>query len=139
MARRLTTFSKFLIVLVVVAAAYFGIQYLLNSGVVDGLTNNSSSDTKKTEKPKLPRGVDADDVINVGVVTWGGYAGGQYFNKGFEANKESRFYKDYGLLVDFKVLDDFEASRNAFRAGRSGFTLANYRCFPYRSEWPQHG
>ena len=27
----------------------------------------------------------SDDVIKVGVVTWGGYAGGQYFNEGFEA------------------------------------------------------
>ena len=129
MARRLTTFSKFLIVLVVVAAAYFGIQYLLNSGIIDSTAGNSSN-ADKSEKPKLPRGVDEDDVINVGVVTWGGYAGGQYFNNGFEANKESRFYKDYGLLLDFKVLDDFEASRNAFRAGEVDLLWQTIDAFP---------
>jgi len=126
MARRLTTFSKFLIVLVVVAAAFFGIRYLQNSGIADQIVDNSESSSKS----ELPRGVDEDDIINVGVVTWGGYAGGQYFNEGFEASKESRFYKDYGLLVDFKVLDDFEASRNAFRAGEVDLLWQTIDAFP---------
>jgi len=56
-------------------------------------------------------------VIKVGVVTWPGYAGGQYMNGGFEPNMECRFYKEYGIQVDFKILDDFVASRKAFEAG----------------------
>jgi NitT/TauT family transport system substrate-binding protein len=59
---------------------------------------------------------DGDDIITVGVVTWGGYAGGQYFNEGFAASKTSRFYQDYGIQVEFKVIDDFVASRNAWKA-----------------------
>lgn len=129
MAKRLTTFSKFLIVLLVVAAAFFGIRYLQDSGIADDIVQNNNSNTK-SEKKELPRGVDKDDVINVGVVTWGGYAGGQYFNEGFEASQESRFYKDYGLLVDFKVLDDFEASRNAFRAGEVDLLWQTIDAFP---------
>ncbi|MFZ2048978.1 MAG: phosphate ABC transporter substrate-binding/OmpA family protein [Minisyncoccia bacterium] len=56
-------------------------------------------------------------VIHVCVVTWGGYAGGQYFNGGFEATKDSRFYKDYGILVDFPVIDNFDASRKSYQSG----------------------
>lgn len=55
--------------------------------------------------------------ISVCVVTWGGYAGGQYFNGGFQASKESRFYKDYGIMVDFRLIDDYAASREAWKSG----------------------
>ena len=51
------------------------------------------------------------------MVTWGGYAGGQYFNAGFTPSKDSRFFKEYGILVEFKVIDDFVASREAWKAG----------------------
>lgn len=57
------------------------------------------------------------DVIRIGVVTWPGYAAGQYMNNGFDANMECRFYKEYGIQVEFIVLDDFLASRKAFEAG----------------------
>jgi len=56
-------------------------------------------------------------VIRVGVVTWPGYVAGQYMNNGFEPNMECRMYKEYGIQVQFKVLDDFLASRKAFEAG----------------------
>lgn len=127
MAKRLTSFSKFLIVLVVVAAAYFGIQYLLGSGLLDGVTNNDGTNTNTSNERITAKD---GDVIKIGVVTWGGYAGGQYFNEGFEATKASRFFKDYGLLVEFKVLDDFEASRNAFRADEVNLLWATIDAFP---------
>jgi len=112
MARRLTTFSKFLIVLLVVAAAFFGIQYLQKSGLFEGAgtTTDNEGGVKVTK-------FDDDEVIKIGVVTWGGYAGGQYFNEGFAASKKSRFYKDYGLLVEYKVLDDVDASLAAWKNG----------------------
>ncbi len=56
--------------------------------------------------------------VRVCVVTWGGYAGGQYFNGGFKPSKESRFTKKYGIDVEFKVIDDYDASRNAFKSGQ---------------------
>ncbi len=56
-------------------------------------------------------------VLKVGVVTWGGYAGAEYFNKGFAANKDSRFYRDYGFEVEFIKNDDFNSSRDAWKAG----------------------
>ncbi len=70
------------------------------------------------------------NTIKVGVVTWGGYAGGQYFNEGFKANTESRFYKDYGFKVDFKILDDFDASRAAWKKGDVDLLWATVDAFP---------
>ena len=56
------------------------------------------------------------DVMNVCVVTWGGYAGGQYFNGGFNPTAESRYLKDYNLKVQFTIMDDFVASREAWKS-----------------------
>lgn len=72
----------------------------------------------------------SEKVIKVGVVTWGGYAGGEYFNGGFEASKESRFYKDYGILVEFKLIDDFNASRAAFKSGEIDLLWQTADAFP---------
>ena len=51
------------------------------------------------------------------IVTWGGYAGGIVANDGFAPTKDSTFFKDFGVQVELLVIDDFEKSRDAFRAG----------------------
>ncbi len=123
MARtRLTPLSKLLITLVVIGGIGFGLYYVSkNPSVKDNLT---SKDTPKGYKP----------VINIGVVTWGGYAGGQYFNEGFKANTKSRFYKDYGFKVNFEVIDDFEASREAFKNGKIDLLWATIDALPTEME-----
>jgi NitT/TauT family transport system substrate-binding protein len=55
--------------------------------------------------------------IKVAIVLWGGYAGGIMANGGFKPNKESVFFKDHGIEVELVQIDDFQASRDAFRAG----------------------
>ena len=55
--------------------------------------------------------------IKVAIVTWGGYAGGIVANGGFAPNRDSLFYKDLRIQVELLVIDDFEKSRDAFRAG----------------------
>ncbi|MEM9260962.1 MAG: phosphate ABC transporter substrate-binding/OmpA family protein, partial [Bacteroidota bacterium] len=57
------------------------------------------------------------DPIRIGVVTSGGYAGGQYFNRGFKPSAESMFKKEYGIDVEFVLNDDVVASLNAFKNG----------------------
>lgn len=127
--RKLTVFSKLLITLLIVGGLFFGYTYLKNNGYLEGLTDNGGG----TEKPKKPAKKDKNaDVINIGVVTWGGYAGGQYFNEGFEANTDSRFYKDYGFQVEFKILDDFIASRKAFENDEVQLLWATVDAFPDR-------
>lgn len=109
---KLTTFSKLLIVLLVVAAAFFGIRYLMDSGMIgNGTASNSSSSSSSSGSSA------SDDVIRIGVVTWGGYAGGQYFNEGFAASSASRFKKEYDIDVEFVLNDDVDASLNAWKAG----------------------
>jgi NitT/TauT family transport system substrate-binding protein len=112
---RLTTFSKLVIVFLVVAAAFFGIRYAMNSGLIDGsaAANGNSQGSSSSTTPRAAN----DDVIRIGIVTWGGYAGGQYFNEGFAASAASRFTKEYGINVEFVLNDDVDASLNAWKAG----------------------
>ncbi len=132
MAARLTTVSKLLITLLIVGGIFFLIMLLgKNSSLTDRFL------PKEKEKQDIKGLMDDGkkvDVIKVGVVTWGGYAGGQYFNEGFKASKESRFYKDYGIQVEFKVLDDFDASRAAWKSNDVDLLWATIDAFPTEVE-----
>jgi hypothetical protein len=70
-----------------------------------------------TSKASLAQGSRLTRPIRVAIVTWGGYAGGIVANGGFAPNRESLFQKDFGIQVEMLVIDDFEKSRDAFRAG----------------------
>jgi len=97
-----------------------------------GSNDNDSRNTSPANRPSTSSssGVDRDDVVRIGVVTWGGYAAGQYFNEGFEANRNSRFYKDYGFMVEFEVLDDFVPSSEAWKNDRVDLLWATIDAFP---------
>ncbi len=129
MARRLTTFSKFIITLLILAAVFFLGKYLLqNTGCGQELmeqanveqTGSDSSTSGNTNSGSSSSSTSSnrdDDVIRIGTVTWGGYAGGQYFNEGFQHSKYSRFFKEYGIKVEFVNNDDLDASLNAWKKG----------------------
>lgn len=130
MGSRLTPLSKLLITLLIVATVVLGGRWLLNNtDFGKGLKNKSNAEAN-SENNADSAGSEASDVIRIGVVTWGGYAGGQYFNEGFKANENSRFFKDYGFKVDFKVLDDFVASRDAFKRGDVDLLWSTIDAFP---------
>lgn len=124
---RLTGFSKFLITILIVGAIGGGLYYLSKNAKLEDQPNTPKT-TKGTKTTKSSKG--SKDAIKVGVVTWGGYSGGQYFNNGFKASKDSRFYKDYGIEVEFKVLDDFVASREAWKADEVDLLWATIDAFP---------
>lgn len=126
--RRLTTFSRFLIVLLVVGAAVFGLRYMQNNGILDSIASDLEGEETTTQPRSNNSG--SDDVIDVAVVTWGGYAGGQYFNEGFDASERSRFYKDYGIKVKFHVLDDPDASLAAWKNGEIDVHWYTLDAFP---------
>lgn len=123
---RLTPLSKLLITLIIVG----GIGYLLYR--ISG--NEGITKSFKEEKSSKDAPAGYKSVINIGVVTWGGYAGGQYFNEGFEENTASRFYKDYGFKVKFEVIDDFDASREAFKNGKIDLLWATIDALPTEME-----
>jgi NitT/TauT family transport system substrate-binding protein len=68
--------------------------------------------------------------IRVGINTWCGFAGGPYFNNGFKPSQESKFYKDYGVMVEFVVIDDFNAGKEAWKADKIDFWYCTVDSFP---------
>ncbi|RLD73311.1 MAG: hypothetical protein DRJ10_17965, partial [Bacteroidetes bacterium] len=125
MKSKLTPFSKLLIVAIVIAGIVAAVNY------IPGLKEifYPSEQTSNYEDTDEDNTSSNSDVIKIGVVTWGGYAGGQYFNEGFKANSKSRFYKDYGFKVEFKVMDDFNASRSAWKADEVDLLWATIDAF----------
>lgn len=123
MKTRLTPFSKLLIIVAVIGGLAFTFYKFK-----DKLLPESDKENNEVKNDKTPRNDDGK-TIKIGVVTWGGYAGGQYFNEGFDANSNSRFYKDYGFKVEFKILDDFVASRNAWKTGEVDLLWATIDAF----------
>src|SRR5882672_11318807 len=55
--------------------------------------------------------------IKVAIVLWGGYAGGIMANGGMLPNPDSTFSREFGEQVELLQIDDFDKSRDAFRAG----------------------
>jgi len=68
-------------------------------------------------QPALKSSTDLDRPLVVGLVSWPGYAGGITANLGFKENAESIFYKKYGLLVHFVLIEDVDARNKAFAKG----------------------
>lgn len=120
--KKLTPLAKILILVVIFGGILGGLHM---GGVFESIA--PGPDDQTADVSGVPEGT---KTINIGVVTWGGYAGGQYWNEGFKANTESKFYKDYGFLVNFKVLDDFDASRAAWKNGDVDLLWATVDAFP---------
>jgi NitT/TauT family transport system substrate-binding protein len=129
---KLTLFSRFLITLAIVAGIYYAGKYFLgNTKAGKDLVKQAENTTNSSSNNNTSSSSDNDpNTIKVGVVTWGGYSGGQYFNEGFDANTNSRFFKDYGFKVEFKVLDDFEASRAAWKKDEVNLLWTTADAFP---------
>lgn len=117
-----------IVILVLIAVAMFlgykfGAPYIIPQGEgkedVSGLMASSAKGQ-----------TDSGPCIEIGVVTWGGYAGGQYFNNGFKDNPGSRFRTEYDICVNFHVMDDFAASRAAFKSGKMDLMWVTMDAFP---------
>lgn len=119
MKTKLTPLSKFLIIILILG----GLAFLLYK------TNLINVIAPKGEGKGTSGDLKGEKVIRIGVVTWGGYAGGQLFNEGFGPSKESRFYKDYGFMVDFKLLDPFDDCRNAWKSDQIDLMWATVDAF----------
>jgi NitT/TauT family transport system substrate-binding protein len=125
MKTKLTPLSKLLIAVAVVGSIGYGLMQLSkNPELKDKISTINQEEVKEGYKP----------VINIGVVTWGGYAGGQYFNNGFKPNAGSRYRSDYGFDVNFEVIDDFDASREAFKNGKIDLLWATIDALPTEME-----
>jgi NitT/TauT family transport system substrate-binding protein len=106
MKSRLTPFAKFMLVLLTVGAVAF---IFIKVNERTNWFSNLQSEAGAGKRSK--------DALRIQVFTWGGYAPGMYFNEGFRPSDNSRYRKDYGLDVEFVLIDDFDASRQAWKAG----------------------
>ena len=135
---RMKTAPKLILIFLLFGALVGGFIFLKNSGTLDKMApvakadrpvNTSTSPTIPSSSPSIPTNADVP-LIRVGVVTWGGYAGGQYFNRGFNPNNDSRFLKEYGINVKFMVMDDFAASREAWKSDNVDLMWITADSFP---------
>lgn len=130
-----TGFTKLLIVAAVLGGGWFGYTKAVEKGYIPsgkkiedikpGAFGNSGSTSASNEAPATGGSYQANSSsgslgrpIRVGVVDWGGYAGGQWFNRGFKPNAASKFREKYGMDVEFITLNDYVPSRDAWKADK---------------------
>jgi len=107
--------AKFILILLAAGVLFGGYKLADSKGwlkkiVPAGKSAGLSAEAKEASKKGTP-------VIKVGINTWGGYAAGTYFNKGFAASTNSRYYSDEGIMVQFVLIDDFKTMRDAWKSG----------------------
>lgn len=132
---RLTSFSKFLITLIILGAIVAGGWFVLNrTAIGEKLKEQSAAGAEQKELNQAPAGTTTgkagDDVLDVQLVTWGGYAPGLYFNEGATPTNRSRYLKEYGLKVRFHKNDDLINAMNAWIAGEYDVLVQTADAFP---------
>ena len=127
MARHVNPKLRFLGILIVIVLIVVGGRALLKTDLVKKLAPQGKGGASAAAAVAQIGGKKALDVC---VNTWGGYAGGAYFNQGFEANEQSYFYKEYGLPVNFILIDDFDQSRAAWKSDKCQVLWNTADAFP---------
>ncbi len=153
MAKRLTMFSKLLIVFLILLAIGFGGKWVLNNTAFgknlqekaeqeridqseEEKQESNNSSNAKTETNSKNGGLfnnsnrKDDNTLRVQLVTWPGYTPGLYFNEGALANTRSRFYKDYGFKVEFVKEDDLLNAADAWAADEFDILVQTADAFP---------
>lgn len=130
MATRLTTFSKFIITLLILGLIGGGGWYLLNKTSLGASIREKSDSDQGKSRPQGKSTKDDDNTLVVQLVTWGGYGPGLYFNEGAEPNTRSRFYKDYGFKVRFVLENDLINAMNAWIADEYHVAVQTADAFP---------
>lgn len=107
-----------ILITLVLVGAFFGIKTMQKNGVLGKVAstvvpsgNQGSSNVKAVK-------IDGKSPLIVALNTWCGFAPGVYFNGGLQPSENSRFVKEYGVPVQFVIMDNFDDSRNAFKADK---------------------
>jgi NitT/TauT family transport system substrate-binding protein len=156
MAKQLTPFGRFMVVVAGLALVGYGLHRYGVLGKVlkvvapdkkaEGTVSRDdfgamggASGATATGAARPASGARLKRPIKVAIVTWGGYAGGIYADNGFAPNKDCLFYRDFGIEVEIIVIDDFAKSRDAFRAGgdRGGVDIMWSTVDAYALEYPE--
>jgi NitT/TauT family transport system substrate-binding protein len=128
---RLTGLGKIVLLILAVGAAIGGYRIWQNRSAVGGgdasgmppdggvgQTTRAGGEAPSNDQGLLGR------PLRVGVVTWPGYAGGITANNGFRPNRDSIYWNNHRLLVEFMLMEDVDARAKAFaRGGRDGVDI----------------
>src|SRR5439155_9853496 len=138
MARQLTPLGRLLLVLAGLSLVGYGLYKYGVLGRIAGIvapekraegtvsrddfgaspaTAPESTPAGTTSSASLGGGTRLNRPIKVAIVLWGGYAGGIMANGGLAPNPDSTFSREFGEQVELLQIDDFDKSRDAFRAG----------------------
>lgn len=124
MFKNMKPLPKLILIALVVGSVIFGVNKAIDKGLLP-------KGRGKTESPQVKKALKSGTkLVRVGVVTWGGYAGGEYFNGGFSASEKSRYFQEYNTLVEFVLNDDFASSREAWKAGKVDLMWTTADAFP---------
>lgn len=134
MSREMKPAFKFILIVLPIFAVLFGGYWLNENGHLQKIiptqkkNSVSKSDLKDfTEKTGMGR------PLVVGSNTWFGYAPLWYMNGGSAASKNSRFYKEHGILVEIKNNDDFANSREQWKSDNVDVMWATADAFSMES------
>lgn len=111
----------------VFGALIAGLAYWAFSGTNKAATpNTTTASTEQTQTaesgasdgiaPEVPINYDAK-AFNCGICDWPEYITGVDFNNGLKDNPDSRFRKEFGLPVNFTVMNNFNQTRSALTSG----------------------
>lgn len=129
----ITAFTKLLVVGAVVGGLAYGYNTAKNKGLIPqgkqtqdikpGSFNTTAAAPVASQEQASAGNYSSNGgalgrPLRVSVVTWPGYSGGQYFNRGFKPNAESQFKAKYGMDVEFVLQDDYQTSRDSWKAGK---------------------
>jgi len=105
-----TPLSK-VILIAIILGGLVGLGTMANK---NGWLNSIAPTGKGETKSSTP--LFGKKTVKICVNTWGGFAGGVWYNKGFKPNSESEYTKKYGMNVEFKLIDDPAVAREAWKA-----------------------
>lgn len=97
--------------------AYFGITAMQKNGSWSKVTSAVAPTGNQGSGVKI-KNIGGKKPLVVAVNTWCGFAPGVYFNGGLAASESSRFVTEYGTPVQIVIMDNFDDSRNAWKAGK---------------------
>lgn len=128
---QLRTPVKLLLAVAIVGLIY-GAARLFSGGEIETATPDTDSSSSFVDR--LTNAISGDDPLTLCVNTWGGFAGAQYMNGGFEPNDNSRLTREHNVRVRFIKMDDFDASRAAFASGACDFLWGTIDAFVTEAE-----
>lgn len=116
---------------IIVVAAIIGLGKLWTQGTFDKwIPREQKAVVAKKELGDFQEKTGLTRPIRVNVVPWYGYAGLYYMNGGMTASTESRFYKEYGILVDISLSTEIPTQVEQWKAGEADLMWSTADAFP---------